>query len=130
VRIIHFFVICALVISAAYVYRIKMVSTSRMERVVKLRSDIREERNRIATLRSEWSTLTAPARLQGLAQRHLDLKPVEGNQFDSLKNLPPRPPNFIKPNSRDPIGAMLDTIEPETTGSIPGSVAPDPEDAQ
>jgi len=129
-RIIHFFVICALVISAAYVYRIKMVSTSRMERVVKLRADIREERNRIASLRAEWSTLTAPARLQGLSQRHLDLKPVEANQFDALKNLPPRPPNFIKPNDPDPIGAMLDTIEPQTTGSISGSAAPAPEDAQ
>lgn len=129
-RIIHFFVICALVISAAYVYRIKMVSTSRMERVVKLRADIREERNRIASLRAEWSTLSSPARLQGLAQRHLDLKPVEGNQFDSLKNLPPRPPNFVKPNSPDPIGAMLDVMGPDVTGSISGSVAPAPEETQ
>jgi cell division protein FtsL len=123
-RIIHFFVICALVISAAYVYRIKMDSTSRMEKVVKLRADIREERNQIASLKAEWSTLTAPGRLQGLAERHLPLKPVDASQFDSLKNLPPRPPSFIKPNDPDPIGAMLDTIDPQSTGSIPSPAAP------
>lgn len=120
-RIIHFFVICALVISAAYVYRIKMDSTSRMERVVKLRADIREERNQIAALKAEWSGLTSPARLQGLAERHLQLKPIDASQFDSLKNLPPRPPSFIKPNDPDPIGAMLDNIEPQTTGAIPAN---------
>ena len=129
-RIIHCLVICALVISAAYVYRIKMVSTSRMERVIKLRSDIREERNHIAVLRAEWSTLSSPTRLQGLVQRHLDLRPADPTQFDSLKNLPPRPPNYINPNSSDPIGAMLETIDPQTTGSISGSVAPAPETAQ
>ncbi|WP_048757142.1 cell division protein FtsL, partial [Afipia felis] len=53
-RIIHFLVICALVISAAYVYRIKMDSTVRTERVLRLRADIREERNKIAALRAEW----------------------------------------------------------------------------
>ncbi len=35
-RIIHLFVICALVFAASYVYRIKMESTVRTERVIKL----------------------------------------------------------------------------------------------
>jgi len=120
VRIIHFLVICALVISAAYVYRIKMDSTVRTERVLRLRADIREERNKIASLRAEWARLSSPARLQGMVERHLQLKPVEANQFDALKNLPARPPSFIKPNDPDPIGAMIDVVSPdEATGSIP-----------
>lgn len=119
-RIIHFLVICALVVSAAYVYRIKMDSTVRTERVLRLRADIREERNKIAALRAEWAKLSSPARLQGLAERHLQLRPVEARQFGSLKNLPPRPPSFIKPNDPDPIGAMIDVVSPdEATGSIP-----------
>ena len=52
-RIIHLLVIGALVFAAAYVYRIKMESTARVERVLKLRAEIREQRDAIAVLRSE-----------------------------------------------------------------------------
>jgi hypothetical protein len=123
-RIIHLLVIGALVFAAAYVYRIKMESTERTERVLRLRAEIREQRDAIAVLRAEWAKLDAPLRLQGLAERHLALKPLNANQYDPMKNLPDRPPNFVKPGESDPIGTMLDTIEatadaPTTTGSIP-----------
>jgi hypothetical protein len=123
-RIIHLLVIGVLVFAAAYVYRIKMDSTVRTERVLKLHAEIREQRDAIAVLRSEWAKLDSPQRLQGLVERHLALKPLNANQYDSLKNLPERPPRFAKPGSRDPIGSMIDTIEavadaPSVTGSVP-----------
>ena len=123
-RIIHLLVIGALIFAAAYVYRIKMESTERTERVLRLRAQIREERDAIAVLHAEWAKLDSPLRLQGLAERHLPLKPLNANQYDSLKNLPDRPPSLVKPGESDPIGAMLDTIEasadaPTATGSIP-----------
>jgi hypothetical protein len=122
-RFIHLLVIGALVFAAAYVYRIKMESTARVERVLKLRAEIREQRDAIAVLRSEWAKLDAPLRLQGLSERHLPLKPLNANQYDQLKNLPERPPSFVRPGERDPIGAMLNTIDaaaeaPSTTGSV------------
>jgi hypothetical protein len=49
-RIIHLLVIGALVFAAAYVYRIKMESTARTERVLRLHADIREQRDAIAAL--------------------------------------------------------------------------------
>ena len=70
-RIIHLLVIGMLVFAASYVYRIKMESTSRTERVLRLNAEIREQRDAIATLRAEWAKLDAPLRLQGLAERHL-----------------------------------------------------------
>jgi hypothetical protein len=121
-RIIHLLVIGALVFAAAYVYRIKMESTARVERVLKLRAEIREQRDAIAVLRSEWAKLDAPLRLQGLSERHLPLKPLNANQYDQLKNLPERPPSFVRPGERDPIGAMInaiDTVAEATTGSVP-----------
>ena len=123
-RIIHLLVIGALIFAAAYVYRIKMESTARTERVLRLHADIREQRDAIAALRAEWSKLDAPLRLQGLAERHLPLKPVNATQYDSLKNLPDRPPRLVKPGEPDPIGAMISTIEaasdPDSvTGSVP-----------
>ena len=125
-RIIHLLVIAVLVFAAAYVYRIKMESTVRTERVLRLHADIRAERDVIASLRAEWAKLDAPLRLQGLAERHLNLKPITAQQFDQLKNLPDRPPSFAKPGDPDPIGAMIDTIDPDiVTGSLPA-----PEDPQ
>src|ERR1700675_120533 len=102
-RIIHVLVIAALVFAAAYVYRIKMDSTSRVERVLQLHAAIREQRDGIAVLHSEWARLDAPLRLPGLAERHLPLSPVNANQYDSLKNLPERPPNLVRPGDPDPI---------------------------
>jgi hypothetical protein len=119
-RIIHLFVIGALVFAAAYVYRIKMESTSRTELVLRLRGEIREQRDAIAALRAEWAKLDAPLRLQGLAERHLPLKPVMATQYDSLKNLPERPPSFVKRGDPDPIGAMIETVDSDSvTGSVP-----------
>src|SRR3982751_3958452 len=110
-RIIHLLVIGALIFAAAYVYRIKMESTARVERVLRLNAEIREQRDAIATLRAEWAKLDAPLRLQGLV----------ATQYDKLKNLPERPPAFARPGAPDPIGAMINTIEaaveaPPTTG--------------
>ena len=123
-RIIHLFVIGMLVFAASYVYRIKMESTSRTERVLRLNAEIREQRDAIATLRAEWAKLDAPLRLQGLADRHLPLKPLVATQYDQLKNLPERPSNPGGPGGSDPIGAMIGTVEaaadaPAVTGSVP-----------
>jgi len=130
VRLIHLFVIGALVCAAAFVYQIKMDSTARTERVLRLRAEIREQREAIAALRSEWARLDAPLRLQGLAERHLPLKPLTATQYDSLKNLPERPPSLVKPGEPDPIGAMINAIATAAdSGSVTGSV-PRPEDNQ
>lgn len=123
-RIIHLLVIGALIFAAAYVYRIKMESTARVERVLRLNAEIREQRDAIAALRAEWARLDAPLRLQGLAERHLGLKPLNAAQYDQLKNLPERPPSFARPGAADPIGSMIDTIEAaaessSVTGSVP-----------
>ena len=101
-----------------------MESTERTEKVLKLHAEIREQRDAIAQLRSEWAKLDAPLRLQGLAERHLPLKPINARQYDDLKNLPERPPSLVKPGDPDPIGSMIGTLEakadtPAVTGSIP-----------
>jgi hypothetical protein len=129
-RIIHFLVLGMLVFAASYVYRIKMESTSRTERVLRLNAEIREQRDAIARLRAEWAKLDAPLRLQGLADRHLPLKPLVATQYDQLKNLPERPPSFARPGAPDPIGSMINTIEAANdASSVTGSV-PKPGDQQ
>jgi hypothetical protein len=124
-RLLHLLVIGALVFAAAYVYRIKMDSTVRTERVLKLHAEIREERDKIAVLRSEWAKLDSPLRLQGLVERHLALKPLNANQYNDLKNLPERPPRLVKPGDPDPIGSIIGTLEAATDApTVTGSIQP------
>ena len=63
--------------AAAYVYRIKMKSTVRTESVLRLRAEIREQRDAIGALHAEWAKLETPLRLQELVQRHLPLKRLD-----------------------------------------------------
>jgi hypothetical protein len=130
VRLIHLLVIGALVFAAAYVYQIKMDSTARTERVLRLRAEIREQREAIAALRSEWAKLDAPLRLQGLADRHLPLRPIVATQYDSLKNLPERPASLVKPGDPDPIGAMINAIASAADKDSVTASVPRPEDKQ
>jgi hypothetical protein len=123
-RLVHLLVIAALVFAAAYVYQIKMDSISRTERVLRLHAEIREQRDAIALLHSQWAKLDAPLRLQGLAERHLPLKPLTATQYDSLKNLPERPPSLVKPGDPDPIGSMIQTIDVSAdAATVTGSVS-------
>ena len=124
-RLLHVLVIGLLVFAAGYVYRIKMTSTARTERVLQLRNDVREQREAIAALKAEWAKLEAPGRIQGLAARHTQLKPIDTTQFDDLKALPERPPSFIRPNAADPIAAMIDRLDSDRANELPtGSVNP------
>ena len=120
-RLLHIVVLCALVLAAADVYKIKYESTLQAERVAKLRAELRREQDTIANLRAEWSKLDRPDRIQDLAQRHLTLKPIEARQFDTLDRLPERPIELVPPGTADPIGAVIETLaDPEAlTGSLP-----------
>jgi cell division protein FtsL len=113
IRLLNICVIVALVVAAAYVYRIKFESTRKAEQVARLRLDIRREHDAMAELRAQWSRLDNPIRVQELAQRHLALRLIESRQFDQLDHLPERP--AVALDSADPIGSLL--ADPPT-GSI------------
>jgi cell division protein FtsL len=117
-RFLNLCVLALLVAAAAYVYEIKFESTLRAERVAKMRGDIQRERDAIAALRAEWATLENPARIQGLARRHLRLRPPESAQYDSLDKLPERPPQIVQPQPTDAIADKIEDLNP-VTGSIP-----------
>jgi cell division protein FtsL len=120
-RLVNICVIAALVIAAAYVYKIKFESTRQAERVAKVRLQVQREHEAIAQLRAQWSRLDNPARIQELAQRHLPLRQITPSQFDRLDHLPQRPPDLIPPGTSDPIGYLLEIPETEDlpTAGIP-----------
>ena len=121
-RLLNMLVIAALVSAAAYVYKIKFDSTRQAEHIAKVRMEIRQEQDVIASLRAEWSKLETPARIQELAKRHLTtLRPIDPRRFDTLRNLPERPPDLVPPDAADPIGSLLENPEVTEvpTASIP-----------
>jgi hypothetical protein len=108
-RIIHLTVVAALIVAAAFVYKIKFESTTRAAEVARLAAEIKRERDAIAALRAEWALLDNPARIQGLVERHLALKMLDPSQIDRLDRLPERPvPTAPQP---DAIATMIDALE-------------------
>jgi len=115
VRLIHLVVVAALVIAAVHVYKIKFESTLQAERLAKLGLEIRSERDRIGALRAEWAQLDSPARIQALAQRHLQLRQIDPAQIEPLDHLPERPaPELAAP---EPAPAPSDLIALDRPGS-------------
>jgi cell division protein FtsL len=121
-RLLNICVIAALVLAAADLYKIKFESIRQAQRVAELRVEIRRENDAIAALRAEWARLDSPARIQGLARRHLTLQPTDSRQFDRLNGLPERPPQLVPPDAPDPIGIVIanpDLLDRSVTGSLP-----------
>ena len=125
-RILNLIVVGVLILAAAYVYRIKFNSTVQAERLAKIRSEVRRERDAIAGLRAKWAELDDPSRIEALAKRFLPLKPIESTQYSSLDQLPERPPELVQPGSPDPIGAFLQDSDASSmaTGSVIGVAKP------
>ena len=122
-RFVNFVVIGALILAAAYVYRIKFDSTVQAERLAKLRSEVRRERDSIAALRAEWGQLDNPARIEALAKRYMQLRPIAPTQFDSLDRLPERPAPANSADNADPIGGVIENSSAfdGSTGSLPAA---------
>jgi hypothetical protein len=131
-RIVNLVLIAVLILAAAYVYRIKFDSTVQAERLARIRSEVRRERDTLAALRAEWGELENPARIEALAKHYLPLKPIAPTQFNSLDQLPDRPPPLVPPGSPDPIGAVIENLgEPAAvTGNIPPPAADDATEAE
>jgi hypothetical protein len=109
IRLLHLTVVAALIVAAAYVYKIKFESTVLAAEVTRLATAIKHERDATAALRAEWVQFDNPARIQGLAERHLSLRMLDPAQLDRFDHLPERPP---PPGPQtDAIAAMIDAWE-------------------
>jgi hypothetical protein len=117
-RLLNFCVVILLVLATAYVYEIKFEAALRGTRVAEMRGEVRRERDAIASLRAEWARLENPTRLEGLARRHLTIRPAELSQFDSFDRLPERPADIIAPENGDSMASRPDPDMEMPTGSV------------
>lgn len=104
-RVANVVMVIALLVTAAVVYQLKYASTSEAERLASLRVQIRKERDAISLMRAEWARRTSPIYIQGLAERHLDMKRLDVDSISSLDDLPEKPAN-----PGDGIGGMIEAL--------------------
>jgi cell division protein FtsL len=114
-RFVHLFSILFLIGAAVAVYKVKYESTYEAQRAAKLRDEIRIERERLSTLKAEWTRLAAPQRIQDLASRHLGMRPLEVARIGDFSNLLERPPG----SDGDPIGEFIDILTEADTQRDP-----------
>lgn len=145
-----------LIAAAAVVYDVKYSATYEAQKVARLNSEITKEREKIATLKAEWSTLSSPDRIQRLASKYLNMKALPVTQIGNFSSLPERLYTSADPigdiinsldhngGARDPIGTIIEKLEsaehaapettatvgtsdePETTGSVGETELPEP----
>ncbi|MEP9354536.1 hypothetical protein ABLE93_13155 [Xanthobacter sp. KR7-65] len=104
-RVANVVMVVALLVTAAVVYQLKVASTAEAERLASLRTQIRKERDSIAQMRAEWARRTSPIYIQGLAERHLDMKRLDVDSISSLDDLPEKPAS-----GPDGIGGMIEAL--------------------
>jgi hypothetical protein len=111
-RLINLVIIVALIGSASWAYSIKYDTIYFADKLKRLDSEIERERDRIALLRADWQHMSQPVRIQALADRHLQLRPVSATQIVEPTQIP------SKDQGQDLIGAKLDDLL-GSTGSVP-----------
>lgn len=122
-RLINLIVAAVLVLAAAYVYKSKFAAAVEAERVAKLRAEITRERDSIAALRAETAKLESPLRIQGLAERHLALKPLDPEQIGTIDDVPfPSAEPSVAPPRNEPVTARVKPAPATAPAAAPADV--------
>jgi hypothetical protein len=111
-RIFNVLLIGLMIGGAVITYNLKHEAEDVANRVSRLHAKIAEEREEIALLKTEWSLLTQPSRLQALIakyQDHFRLEPFSASQVATLDEIPLRPPEL--PAETD-LAAAADIAKP------------------
>jgi len=90
-RSLDLILLVGLVAIVVWTFKVNHESREALERVRELERQIAAEKTEIDLLKSDWSLLTNPARLQELVERYskeLELQDVEASQITTPNQLP------------------------------------------
>ncbi len=91
IRLSMVFWLAAIAVSAIFLYEIKHEVQDLEERLAEVHGEILRDQEAIQVLKAEWSYLNRPRRIAELADRYLDLKPLEASQIASFGEMPAAP---------------------------------------
>lgn len=86
-RISHWIWVALLLSASIMLYHTSYKVQEQEEQLVRIKAAQKSERENIHVLEAEWAMLTAPSRLQRLADKFLELKPVSSKQIVGLHRL-------------------------------------------
>lgn len=92
-RILNAAGVAIAVAAAGAVYHMKLEAGRAVDKVAALQREIQRERDAIALFKAEWAQLNQPGRVQSLANRHLELKPLDPRQIVRGAEIPEREPH-------------------------------------
>jgi cell division protein FtsL len=114
-RLFNAILVLGLLVASYFVYDLEHTTRSGEREIVRLQSQIKEERESYRLLTAEWSLLTRPDRIQHLAEKHLMLNVLAPEQVISPAELdtrlPAEPSILPDPGAADPIGDVLKKME-------------------
>jgi cell division protein FtsL len=93
------------------------------EELGRLNAATLREQTQIHVLEAEWSYLNRPSRLEELAERYLDLKPLAPHQLTAISALPIRPTREDASHDSDAIAKILPPRKPPMLARLPASPA-------
>ena len=121
-RTVDIILLLALVCVVSWTFQVKHESQVALERVAELEKQIAAERVEIDLLKSDWSLLTSPARLQELVERYakqLELEPMAASQMTSEKEIYTLHGTETFQSSSEQKAQSIDTIDTfSNTGSV------------
>ena len=116
IRVLNLVAIMAVILSSFGLYRVKQEARAEAYKVAEVRRHIEREEEAINILKAEWSHLNQPSRVQDLAGRYLDLKPIDVHQIVTFQDLPQRPAE------QNPYGGQARAFGGFAGGDVTGSV--------
>jgi len=90
IRTLNFLVVAMTGLACLGLYRIAEETRVARAELIETQRTITAEQQRLAVLETEWAGLVAPARIEALAARHLDLSDAPALALSSLAQLPRR----------------------------------------
>jgi len=90
IRLLNFAFIAITSLACLGVYRVAEEARVAAADLKATRAAIVRESDSLSVLGAEWARLTQPARIQALAQRHLDLTDQPAAELSSFAELPPK----------------------------------------
>lgn len=112
IRSVDLIMIGLVVALSVALYNVKYRAEAQEETVRALHKQINDEQEALRVLRAEWSYLTQPDRIQTLAERHLDLAPLQASQIATLEDMPPprQPNDLYGPYGRQSLGGYASAL--------------------
>ena len=106
IRFLNVFLVMAVIGLSILLYDIKYRAEAADRNADALERQIAEEQDGIRVLRAEWSYLNQPERLQQLATRYTELRPLAPAQIGSFGDvpMPHKADDFYAPAGRKPAG--------------------------